>query len=168
MMQRGVTFVWDAEAEAFRPTPRFLKHANETFVDTEMYRFDIVEERSLASHNHFFAALHDLWLNLPDHLAIQFPTEAILRKHALIMSGFRRERKFAMSTKEDARKLAAGLRPQTIEDDYAIISVAGTVVVEWKAMSQSYKAMPEKGQFQRSKEAVLGFARDLIGVKEPA
>ena len=48
-------------------------------------------------------------------------------------------------------------------DDFAVISVAGNAVVERRARSQSHRAMP-KGEFQRSKDAVLDFISKLIGV----
>ena len=162
-MTSPIVFIWDGEA--MEPLPHFRKRCDDAFTIGERYRMEAVEERSIASHNHFFAVLTAIWMSLPDELAVQFPTLEIFRKHCLIMTGFRRERKFVASSKEEARKLAAFLRPQTSEDDYAIISLAETVVVEWKAMSQSRKAMPEKGQFHRSKQAVLDYAGDMIGVK---
>lgn len=161
-MTAPLVFRWDGEALI----PRNPKVCDERLVVGEVYRCDVIEERSLASHSHFFATLHDHWMSLPDNLAVQFPSVEILRKHALIMKGWRRERKFAMSSKEEARRLAAFLRPQSADDDYAIISVHGTAVVEWKALSQSYKAMPRKGDFQKSKQDVLDFVSDLLGLTD--
>lgn len=158
--------LWRWSGEAMVPLARFAARCDKTFVIGEVYRLDAIEERSQRSHNHYFATLTDMWLSLPDNLAIQFPTMDVLRKHALIMTGYRRERKFVAASKEEARKLAAFLRPQETDDDYAIISVSGPVVIEWKAMSQSKKAMPEKGQFHRSKQAVLDWVSDLLGLKE--
>lgn len=162
-MDAPIIFTWDGEAMV--PLSRFAPRCDKTYVVGEQYRMSTVEERSLASHNHFFAAVHEYWLNLPDAIAIQFPTPDALRKHALIMTGFRRERKFATESALAARKLAAFLTDAY--DDYALISVNGAVVVEWKAMSQSYKAMPEKGQFKRSKDDVLGFCEALVGARIP-
>lgn len=163
---RPIVFDWNGEGMV--PLPRFARMADADFVIGERYRLAPVEERSVASHNQFFAAVHDRWLSLPDAIAVQFPTEEILRKHALIMTGFRRERKFVASSKEEARKLAAFLRPQSVEDDYAIISVSENVVIEWKALSQSLKGMPTKGQFQASKRAVLEWLDDLLGIQAAA
>ena len=56
------------------PLGRHHERCNELFVVGEIYRMNAVEERSLASHNHFFAALHDAWLNLPDEKAMGGPT----------------------------------------------------------------------------------------------
>ena len=162
MTAAPMVFTWNGEALL----PRHPRIADERLVVGEIYRCDVIEERSIATHSHFFASLHDKWMSLPDHLAIQFPTPESLRKHALIMTGFRRERKFVASSEKEARKLAAFLRPQSSEDDYAIISLHGNVVVEWKAASQSRKAMPEKGQFQRSKVAVLEYVDDMLGIEK--
>lgn len=158
--------VWMWNGETMEPHRRFVGHANRDFVVGEHYRLNAVEERSLASHNQYFAAVHDRWLSLPDEMVMQFPTEEILRKHALIMTGYRRERKFVASSREEARKLAAWLKAD--QDGYAIISVHENVVVEWKALSQSLKGMPTKGQFQASKAAVLEWLDGLLGIEAEA
>lgn len=159
--------IWTWDGEALYPLPRFVKAADREFVIGEQYRLSPVEERSLASHNQYFARIHDLWMSLPDHLATDFPTDTVLRKHALCMTGFRHERKFVASSAEEARKLAAFIRPAFMDDDtYRIISVNKNVVVEWTPMSQSYRAMPEKGQFQRSKTAVLDWIENLLGMEK--
>lgn len=163
-MATGAPIIWRWTGEVMEPLARFARRCDIELVVGELYRMTVAEDRSAASHAHFFATVHEKWLSLPDQLATEFASDEILRRHALIMKGFRRERKFVASSQEEARKLAAFLRPQTIDDDYAIISVHGNVVVEWKAVSQSYKAMPEKGRFQASKQAVLDFIDDLLGV----
>lgn len=165
-MSAPILFRWSGTA--MEPLPRFARRCDEQYIVGEVYRLDAVEERSLVSHGHYFASVHDRWMSLPDAIAVQFPTPDALRKHCLIMTGFRRERKFVASSEKEARKLAAFLRPQSAEDDYAIISLHGNVVVEWKALSQSYKAMPRKGEFQRSKQAVLDFLDDMLGIKTEA
>jgi hypothetical protein len=164
MANAPVMVKWDGEVEAFIPLPYFLKRCNATYVDGERYRMEIAEERSEASHGHFFARLQEQWASLPDHMLAQFPTYEILRKHALCMTGFRRERKYVAASHAEARKLAAWLRPTDMEDDFAIISVHENTVVEWKPLSQSKKGMPTKGQFQASKRAVLDWVDDLLGV----
>lgn len=152
--------LWSWTGEEMRPLPRFHNRVNAEFVVGEIYPLVVHEERSLASHRHFFAALHDIWLNLPDALAAQFATSEHLRKHCLIMTGFRNERKLVCSSVAEARKIAAWMRPR---DEYAIVATAENVVVEWTAQSQSTKAMG-KARFQESKTKVLDFASDLIGV----
>lgn len=162
MTSAPILYTWTDDG-TMRPLPRFAARCDAEFVVGEQYRLDAVEERSQRSHSHFFATLRDIWLSLPDAVAVQFPTVETLRRHALIMTGWRRERKFAASSAAEARKLAAFLRPDTLDDDhYAIISVNGPVVVEWRALSQSRRAMPRKGDFQKSKDDVLAWASDLL------
>src|SRR3990167_2345512 len=158
MTDTPLLFRWSGDT--MEPLGRHHERCNELFVVGEIYRMNAVEERSLASHNHFFAALHDAWLNLPDEKAMGFPTAEALRKHALIMTGHRDERKFSASSPAEARKIAAFLKPR---DEYAIISFAGNVVLEWTAKSQSRKAMGGP-TFQKSKDDVLDFVAGLIDV----
>ena len=144
-------------------SPFFAKRADQQYEAGKTYLLLEMHERSEASHRQYFASINDAWSSLPDGMAVDFPTPDILRRHALIMTGFRRERKFVASSKAEARKIAAFLRPQSVSDDYAIISVHENIVIEWKAKSQSYKEMG-KVDFQKSKQAVLDFVAELIGV----
>lgn len=143
-----------------QPLPRFHNVVNQEFTVGEVYRMEVIAERSINSHRHYFAALHEIWLNLPDDEAVKFATAEHLRKHCLIMTGYRDERKFAASSPAEARKIAAFIKPR---DEYAIVSVAGNVVIEWTAKSQSMKAMGGP-TFQKSKSDVLDFASAMIGV----
>lgn len=155
-----LSFRWDGE----NLVPRSPKVCDERLVVGELYRCELIEERSLASHNAYFAQIHERWLSLPDHIALQFPSPDSLRYHALIMTGWRRERKFACRDSQEARRLAAALIPPSVDDGYAVISVNDNVVIEWRAMSQSYRAMPRKGDFQKSKQDVLDWIDDLLGI----
>jgi len=146
---------------AFAPLARFAKECDKHFCVGERYKIETVEERSQRSHSHFFAWLHDAWLSLPDDRAMDFPTSEHLRKHALILTGHRDERKLVASSVAEARKIAAFLRPA---DEYAIISVHGNVVVEWKAKSQSKKAMGGP-TFQKSKQDVMDFVSDMLRIE---
>ena len=156
--------IYEWSGEALVPLTRFHSVANAALVVGEQYRCETIAERSQASHNHYFAAIFDGWLNLPDALAMDFATAEHLRKHALIMAGFRDERKLVCSSDAEARKVAAFIRPH---NEYAIVSVAGDVVVEWTAKSQSMKAMG-KAQFQASKQAVLDYIAGMLGVEPDA
>lgn len=157
-------FPLDFDGECFRPpSPFFAKRIRDRFAKGR-HLLNEHHERALNSHQHFFASVTEVWKNLPDELALQFPTPDILRAHALIMTGFRRERRLIASSAQEARKIAAFLRPQAASDDYAIISVAGNAVVEWKAKSQSYRSMGKK-EFMDSKWKVLEFVAALIGIE---
>src|SRR3990167_9277213 len=158
MTDAPLLFQWDGEHMV--PLARFHNRVNAEFTVGETYRLTAVEERSLVSHRHYFAALHDIWMNLPDELAVQFATSEHLRKHCLIMTAFRNERKLVASSVAEARKIAAWIRPC---DEYAIVSTAENVVVEWTAQSQSTRSMG-KARFQDSKQKVLDYAGDMIGL----
>jgi len=158
-MSAPLVYQWDGEA--FRPLPRFAKQADKQFVVGMTYPLEVCEERSGNSHRHFFAVVHELWLRLPDSVAMQFATSEKLRKHALIMTGWRKERKLALSSAEEARKVAAFMTGHG--DDYTLVSVAGNVVIEWTARSQSTRADGmRKAEFQRSKDDVLGWIEGMI------
>ena len=130
----------------------------------EVYHLDHREERSSASHAHYFAQLDDMWASLPDVLAEQFPTPEYLRKRALIQAGYRDERSIVASSKTEAVRIAAFVRPI---DEFAAVSVRGNVVIVWTARSQSMRAMGKR-EFQASKDAVLGIVADLLGIKQQA
>lgn len=157
-----IIFEWNGEAMV--PMQRFHNAANAEYVVGQLYRMEVVEHRSQASHNHYFARLTDLWGTLPEHVAVQFPSVDHLRKHALCMTGHRNERQFICASKAEALRLAAFIKPI---DEYAIISVSSCAVIEWTAQSQSRVAMG-KDRFQKSKDDVLAFVEDLIGVKAEA
>lgn len=70
------------------PAPGFKKRCDATFTIGARYVLAPREERSSASHRHEFAWLREAWMNLPEHLAEQFPTETHLRKRALIEAGY--------------------------------------------------------------------------------
>ncbi len=152
-------FVWDAEHGVMIPRRQSL--AMRTYVDGEEYRLGVIEERSMNSHNHYFAALAEAWSNLPDDLAEQYQTVEKLRKHALIRCGYFDERSFVCSSKAEAQRLAAFVRPC---DEYAIITVSEATVRQFTAKSQSMKAMGKEA-FGKSKDDVLAWVAALIRVE---
>lgn len=163
MTERLLLCKWDGEA--MRPATSFWdRRAQELWVVGEQYQVEAIAGRSIASHNHYFAALAEAWGNLPDHLLEQFPSVEHLRKKALIQTGFRDERSIICASAREASRLAAFVAPM---DDFAVVSVASVAVIVWTAKSQSMKAMGGK-EFQRSKQAVLDFVAALIGVAQVA
>jgi hypothetical protein len=152
-------FQWDGEA--MRISPSFQRRADDAFVIGETYNLQPVEDRSAASHRHYFAAINEAWQNLPEALAEDFPTAEHLRKKALIRAGYRDERSFVCASKAEAVRLAAFLRPV---DDFSLVSVNGTAVVQLTAKSQSVRAMG-KAEFQKSKDDVLAALAAMIGVQ---
>jgi hypothetical protein len=157
-MQRPLVYCWTGEA--MQPLARFARDADKRFVIGQRYTLDEIQERSSRSHAHYFASVGNAWSNLPDHIAAQFPTAEHLRKHALIRTGFRDERSIACSSKAEALRLAAFIKPM---DEYAIVTVSGPLVSVYTAKSQSCRAMG-KQDFQRSKDAVLAFLDELLGI----
>ena len=150
-------FAWDALHSVM--VPDHPKRCDRQYVDGERYRLGIVEERSMASHSHYFAMLNQAWANLPEDIAERFPTTEHLRKFALVRSGFYTASEFACSNHEEALRLAGFMRGH---DVYAVIVVKGNVITRMEARSQSRKAM-SKAEFQQSKERVLAFVANLIG-----
>lgn len=157
MIEAPLTFQWTGEEMV--PLNRFVREANRRFIVGETYRMDVIEERSIASHNHFFALVHEAWRNLPEHLAERWPTDKHLRAWALIKAGYRDERSIVCASKAEALRVKAFIRPL---DEYGVVLASEAVVTVYTAKTQGRKAMGKEA-FQASKEAVLGILADLIG-----
>lgn len=150
---------WDGEAMHIRPS--FQKQADAMFCVGETYTMAPVEDRSAASHRHYFASINEAWANLPEGMTETYPTAEHLRKTALIRAGYRDERSIVCASKAEAHRVAAFIRPL---DDYALVIVSGAVVRVYTAKSQSLRAMG-KTVFQQSKDDVLGSIALMIGVR---
>ena len=158
-MNRPVPFQWSGEA--MEPTRGFVALANKQFVVGEVYTLAEADlSRSQASHRHYFAAVYDAWLNLPESETERFPTSEHLRKYALIRAGYRDERSIVCSSKAEAVRVGAFVKPM---DEYAIVAISEAVVRVYTAKSQAPRAMGRK-VFQESKDAVLGILSDMIEV----
>ena len=151
--------VWTGKA--FEPLPRFHNVAAGHYGEGEIVPLVPHEERSLSSHGHYFARLHDLWLSLPESMGDRWISETQFRKHALIHTGWRDERTIVCASKAEAQRVAAFVRPM---DDYAIVIVREAVVIVYTPKSQSQRAMG-KADFQRSKDDVLGWAEQQVGIE---
>jgi hypothetical protein len=167
---RPVTFVWNGNNMV--PLPRFKRQCDEQFVVDEEYPLTILEARSRASHNHYFACVHEAWVNLPEDVryrvdpetgeAIErFPSEEHLRKWALVKAGFCQHHAFPCASAIRASEMAAFLRTK---DSYAVMTIEGDVLNIFEADSQSASAMGRE-QFQKSKDAVLEILSDMIRTK---
>jgi len=157
-MSSPVYFTW--LGAALVPLPRFYAEMTKTMVVGGVYAFERVLPRSKKSHDHFFAVLHEAWLQLPEFLEKEFQNEVKFRKWLLVEAGYCNESRFKMATNEDAERFAAycaGL------DEYARIDVVGEFVSVRKAMSQSEKAMGRK-TFQESKDKVFQIYHKLTGI----
>lgn len=157
-MTAPIQFTWDGESMV--PLARFRPYCDKQFVVGETYPLVVSEERSARSHSHYFASLTEAWNNLPEGTAEQFVTVDHLRKYALIRAGYRDERSIACSSKAEARRISAFVRPM---DDFAVVTVNEALVTVYTAKSQSMRAMG-KAVFQESKDKVLDIAWGLCGI----
>lgn len=160
----GRPLLWRWDGEALWPRPAFVREANAQFVVGETYRLAEFEERSADSHAHQFAWLNEAWKTLPERLAPEFPSPTHLRKRALIETGFYNETILDVGSKVAAMHVATTLRTK---DEFAWIVVRGCVVVMREAKSQKRTAM-DRAEFQASKDAILAWVSDLLGVAPDA
>jgi hypothetical protein len=161
---RNVEYI-DAEGEVIKtgamvPSPRYREVAKRQFAAGGEHVLEESAERSLASHGHFFASLHDLFDSVPEKMAPRWPTAEHFRKWLLIETGWFDEKEFDMESEKHAKALGTFIRTN---DAFARISIHGRKVIVRTAKSQSMKAMG-KEDFGRSKNDVLDLASQLVGV----
>ena len=157
-MSAPLVFNWDGECMS--PIKAHQKRCDAEYVVGERYRMEVHEERSIKSHNHHFAVVYKAWMNLPEHLALQFPSDVHLRKYALIKTGYYDRRSIVVASKAEALRVAAFVKPL---DEFSVVIAEEATVSVYTAKSQSKKAMGAK-EFQASKTKVLDFLDDLLGV----
>lgn len=155
-----LSFAWDGEAMV----PKHPRLADRHYVVGEVYQLEVREDRSSASHRHYFVCINEAHQNLSDELAERFPTPDHLRKYALIRCGYRDERSIVCASKAEALRIAAFMKPM---DGYAVVVATDAVVTVLTAKSQSVRAMGRK-EFQESKDKVLDFLASLIGTSTAA
>lgn len=163
-MSKPAPMLFEWNGEAMVPARRFHNIANATFTVGEVYRMEAQEQRSLISHNHYFATLQQIWETLPERYGDHIPSVEHMRKWALIRTGFRDERSIVCASKAEAERVAAFVKPM---DDFAIVIAHEASVLVYTAKSQSMKAMGAK-EFQRSKEAVLDYCQGMIEARAAA
>jgi len=152
-------FRWTGEA--MEPVTAYWKRkADERFVIGEKYLMVEQLERSLRSHNHYFASVHEAWQNLPEQIAPHYPTAEHLRKRALIMTGYRNETVIVCASPDDAMR-TSGL--VSALDEFAVCVQHNNLITVWRAKSQKMKAMGAK-DFAKSKTDVLAWCWNLVGV----
>lgn len=159
MTDRPVQFQWDGEAMV--PANGFwARLCDRLFVVGERYSLAEHHERSGNSHRHFFAAVKQGWLNVPEDQAERWPTPEHLRAYALIKTGWHNRSDFPAASKAEALRMAAFLRPI---DEYSIVTVTDNIVSRFTAKSQAYRAM-NKADFKASKDAVLDYIAEITGI----
>lgn len=140
-------------------TERVARYCEEQFGEGEVITLERHEERSDATHRHYFACINEAFNNLPEGDE-RFPTPESLRHWALIRSGYCTVSDCVCDTPEQARTVAAftGVAEGTI------VVVRDNVVRKYTAKSQSIRAM-NKDEFQRSKQDVLDTIAELLAIK---
>jgi hypothetical protein len=164
---------------AMVPLPRYGNVAKRQFEDGESYPLEIVEERSMASHNAYFAAINDGYHNLRENIfyltnrdgsfkldeqdqkIVRWPSATHLRKWLLCECGYCDTDEFEYDTPRDAAQAARWIR---INSEFAQIKVSGTRVTVKRPHSQSMAAMKKK-KFQASKDDTLELLESMIGVR---
>lgn len=150
---------WNWDGEVMKPLHPAL--ADKHFVIGQIYVLSETRERSDESHNHYFAALNYVWMNLPNDELEKYPTPEHLRYKALIACGYSVPRQFVFESERNAITFAAHLIDEG--DGFDVVTVLDNVVTRVKARSQSYKSMDRK-TFQKSKDDVVGWCAALIGM----
>lgn len=162
---RDVPIVCRWDGERLVPIGRSRRECIEQLRIGAIYRYERVEERSQASHAHYYAAIHEAWANLPEQYAGRFPSPDHLRKFALIRTGYATQSQTVATTKAEATRMAAfanALHHGSAEQ-YVLVTVQDLVVTVWKPESQRYRNM-NKQRFEDSKRAVLDYCAKLVGV----
>lgn len=126
------------------------------------------KQRSNASHNRYFASIHDMFENLPATHA-QAPYAAskeAFRKHGLIAGGFCQTDVIDAGSQDAALKAAPLVaRLARKAHGYALVTVRGPLVTCSTPESQSFKAMG-KDRFHASVAACENWATEVLGVSQ--
>jgi hypothetical protein len=150
-------FRWDGHAMV--PYGRFAWQAEKSFKPGLTYRLTSADEASSQTRRHYFAAVREAWINLPEHTAGEFPTPEHLRKWALIRTGFCNKQTWVVPTRQEAERMATAM--EQVNEAFAIVTVKGCTVTRYTAKSQAGGKMGRR-EFQKSKQAVLDYLAAMI------
>ena len=153
------SFMWNGQAMI----PTRPGAAAKAFVEGRRYWLEETSERSWISHRHEFAWVHAAWENLDDALTEKFPSPGHLRKAALIATGWYREMIIEAGNAAAALRVAAYAKGR---DEFAHVVTRGpTVIVRWARSQRMHgRDRMDKTEFQKSKDDILGWISNLIGV----
>lgn len=132
----------------------------------EVVLVDIDPERSQKCHNHQFAFVSTAWSNLPETLkdAPYAKNADMLRKHALIATGYCDTEMLPVGNPRRAERVAASMSRLAVRmSGYAVTHIEDCVVYCHTPHSQSLKAMGGE-RFKESKQAILEWLAHLINV----
>ena len=136
----------------------------------EIVTITIERGRSLNSHRHQFAFIHEAWSSLPEALqdAPWAETPETMRKHALIATGYHQSYTLDCGANATAQRVKTALvAAEAGKHGYAVGRVRGPVVTVWTPESQSMRSMGGK-RFQESKAAILDWMAAQLGVPPEA
>ncbi len=154
-----IAMIW--QGDSFTPASTAAQRAaDKHYCIGERYNMAPIFERTPESHRRFFAALHDIWLNLDHRESERFINETQFRKHCLIRTGYCSRWEFACSSRAEAERLCIALSK---DDVYAIVVIEGKSVVKLTAKSQAMNSMDKK-TFNASAQAVLDYGHAMIGI----
>ena len=157
---RIMRFRWDGRVMV----PVYPAVAARQYTEGEVYPLEVREDRSIATHNHYFAALNEGWNNLPELRAGDFPTPEHLRRYLLIKAGYYDSRSIPLHSNAEALRVVGFVKPS---EEYGIVTAHEATVTIYTAKSQALRAMG-KAEFQRSKEAVLDELAAMLEVERKA
>src|SRR6185295_12887201 len=155
-------FLWSQGV--MTPIKGFGDQARRQFVDGEVYRLVIENERSGPEHRHYFACINDAFGSLNEKVtAEKIKTPEHLRKWALIETNWFNEVITDCGSKEVAMRMAAFTRKM---DDYSEILVRGHLLVVRTAKSQTSKGPNAMSleDCRQSKKDVLDLLSDMLGI----
>jgi hypothetical protein len=142
--------------------PRQKWQFDRQFVDGHDYDLIEHEERSSASHTHYFATVNEAWKTLPESQSRRWADATHMRKWFLIKTGWSVDRTICAETEQGAKEIAA-LAGQL--DPSAVIIIQGSVVTVSVARTQKGgRGGMNKEDFQTSKQAVLEEIAAVLGV----
>lgn len=156
---------WDGST--LTPTGYYgLATAREAMQPGDVVIVDVDHPRSAATHKHQFAEIAEAWRHLPESVQMNewAASPKTLRKHALIVTGYRNTYQIDCGANATAERVKKALKDaEAGKHGYAIAQARGPVVIVWTPESQSMRAMGGK-RFQESKTAVLNWIAQQIGV----
>lgn len=165
MKSEAISFIWDGRSMI--PLDRYRSLASRQFRPGNVYPMIPHRDRSMKAHGLYFKAIEVAWQNLPeewqrrrDSNLDRFPSSTHLRKWALIQEGFANRIERICKSHEDAIEWGKFIREEL--DPYAVLEVAGDVLVIWTAQSQD--ANMGHDEFQRSMDKVMGRVAHMLGI----
>lgn len=153
-----IPMVWNGAH--FTPLPKFASLAVDSYGAGEIVSLAPVDKRSGKSHDHFFAAMQEMWATLPESTGDRYPTVEAFRKSALIATGHCDTDTTVCSSNAEALRLRAVVQHVAPE---SLAVMRNNVVTIYTAHSQSMKAMGAK-VFQKSKDDCLNWAAQQLGL----